>query len=140
MIRHQVLLVDDCLEDRVTYRRFLEKDSNLHYQIREATCAETALEQCDQQFPDTIVLDYLLPDADGLEFLAELKQQFPERSPSVILLTGQGNEAVALQARQLGVQAFLVKGELTAPLFREAVHHALSLSVNKAAETLSQTG
>jgi hypothetical protein len=64
---------------------------------------------CQQFKPDSIVLEYMLPDFNGLEFLAKLKQQLGETIPAVIMLTGQGNEWVAVQAMKKGARDYLVK-------------------------------
>jgi len=57
---------------------------------------------CSLVKPDAILLDFLLPDIDGLEFLDELKNQIGRTSLPVIMLTGQGNEAIAVQAMKSG--------------------------------------
>ena len=58
------------------------------------------------------MLDFLLPDLDGLEFLQELRKLNPSTVFPVIMLTGEGNEEVATQAFKYGVQDYLVKGKL----------------------------
>ncbi len=107
-----VLLVDDCLEDRTTYRRSLSHDQRHSYKILEAETGKEALLLCRQEFPDVILLDYLLPDMDGLEFLGELKVQFGQANFPVIILTGQGNEQIAVQAMKDGAAEYLTKQNL----------------------------
>jgi PAS domain S-box-containing protein len=120
-----VLIVDDSLEDRLVYRRYLQQDQEHNYTILEADLGEEALELCQQHKPDGILLDFLLPDSDGLEFLAELKQQIPNYLPAVIMLTGYGNEAIAVQAMKSGVQDYLVKGQTTAEHLYTTVNSAI---------------
>jgi len=67
---------------------------------------ENGLELCSLVKPDAILLDFLLPDIDGLEFLDELKNQIGRTSLPVIMLTGQGNEAIAVQAMKSGARLF----------------------------------
>ncbi|MEY2831832.1 MAG: hypothetical protein RLZZ574_1090, partial [Cyanobacteriota bacterium] len=107
-----VLLVDDCLEDRITYRRYLSHNRHHSYSILEAETGEEALLLCRQKFPDVILLDYLLPDMDGLEFLGELKIQFGQANFPVVMLTGQGNENIAVQAIKNGAAEYLIKQDL----------------------------
>ncbi|WP_026734556.1 hybrid sensor histidine kinase/response regulator [Fischerella sp. PCC 9605] len=109
-----ILIIDDCPEDRQVYRRYILQNQQHHYVILEEETGESALELCRQFHPDCILLDFLLPDMDGLEFLAEFKQQINRTMPAVIMLTGHGNEAVAVQAMKSGVQDYLVKGDITA--------------------------
>jgi signal transduction histidine kinase/CheY-like chemotaxis protein len=113
-INYIVLIVDDSETDRETYRRYLTSAQNFDVQITECDLVESALEQCAQQRPDVILLDYLLPDADGLEFLQQFTVRFGAL-PVVIMLTGQGSESVAVEAMKYGVKDYLVKGKLTAP-------------------------
>jgi PAS domain S-box-containing protein len=107
-----VLLVEDCLEDRTTYLRYLSHDRRHSYNILVAETGEEAISLCKQQFPDLILLDYLLPDMDGLEFLSELKIQFGQANFPVIMLTSQGNEEIAVQAIKNGAAEYLVKQNL----------------------------
>jgi PAS domain S-box-containing protein len=108
-----VLLVDDCLEDRITYRRYLSHDRHHSYNILEAeTAQEALLLLCRQEFPDVILLDYLLPDMNGLEFLDKLKIKFGQANFPVVMLTGQGNEQIAAQALKDGAAEYLIKQDL----------------------------
>jgi PAS domain S-box-containing protein len=120
-----VLIVDDCPEDRQAYRRYLQQDSEYQYTILEEESGAGGLELCQQLQPDGILLDFLLPDLDGLEFLEELKQQAKGVMPAVIMLTGYGSEAVAVQAMKSGVQDYLVKGQTTPELLRSTIHSAI---------------
>jgi PAS domain S-box-containing protein len=120
-----VLIIDDSPEDRQAYRRYLLQDREHSYTILEEESGEAALVLCRQFQPDGILLDFLLPDLDGLEFMAQLKQQTQGIMPAVIMLTGYGNEAVAVQAMKSGVQDYLVKGQTTAEHLRSTIHSAI---------------
>lgn len=110
----KILIVDDSEVDRAIYRRYLESSDRLGWSIIDCESAEAALEICERNCPDLILLDYLLPDTDGLEFLQELTDRI-ETLPPTIMLTGQGNEMVAVEAMKLGVRDYLIKGQI-APL------------------------
>ncbi|MBD2148156.1 PAS domain S-box protein [Sphaerospermopsis sp. FACHB-1194] len=120
-----VLIVDDSPEDRQVYRRYLQQDQEYIYTIFEEELGQEALALCRQFQPDGILLDFLLPDLNGLEFITELKQQTQGNIPAVIMLTGYGNEAVAVQAIKSGVQDYLVKGKTTAELLCSTVNSAI---------------
>lgn len=119
-----ILIIDDCLEDRETIKRYLLEDAAYKYIIIEAELGEEGLELCQQHQPDLILLDYLLPDLDGLEFAIQLQQRISLNVP-VILLTGQGNESVAVQAMKSGICDYLVKGKISPEELREAVNCAI---------------
>lgn len=121
----KISIIDDSEVDRVTYRRYLESAPNLDCQIVDCKSAEEALELCTRDCPDLILLDYLLPDTDGLELLQELTKKL-ETLPIIIMLTGQGSEAVAVAAMKCGVQDYLIKGQLTAQTLVNAVTTALN--------------
>ncbi|MBE8970972.1 PAS domain S-box protein [Nostocales cyanobacterium LEGE 12452] len=120
-----VFFVEDSAEDRALYRRFLERDDRYTYDIYEFESGNKALQACQKKIPDVILLDYRLPDLDGLEFLTQLQRQTSNSQISVILLTGQGDETIAVQAIKSGAQDYLVKGKLTSDNLCRAVHGAI---------------
>ncbi|MBU7581814.1 MAG: PAS domain S-box protein [Nostoc sp. TH1S01] len=122
--RRNVLIVDDSPEDRELYRRCLLRDGNYSYQILEATLGSQGLELCEQQ-PDAILLDYRLPDLDGIEFLTRLKSLTQQSYLPVIMVTGQGNESLAVQAMKAGAQDYLVKEQITPAGLQLAVQGAI---------------
>lgn len=123
--RLTLLLVEGSQEDCVCYRRFLETDDRYTYRILEAETGEAALEQCRRAAPDLILLNYSLPDINGLEFINLLKQQPGCGEIPTIMLSACGDETIAVQSLKNGVQDYLVKSKLTANGLCEAVHHAL---------------
>lgn len=120
-----VLIIDDCPEDRYTYRRYLLQDQSQAYTILEAESGQAALESCQKAQPDVILLDFLLPDLTGLELLVQLQSQLQEAPLPVILLTGQGSEAIAVQAMKAGAQDYLVKGRITPEDLRSTIHSVI---------------
>jgi PAS domain S-box-containing protein len=120
-----VLIIDDSVEDRETYRRYLLQDANYTYKILEEEYGENGLELCKRVNPDAILLDYRLPDIDGLEFLSELKTKTGKTKFPVVMLTGYGNEAIAVAAMKSGAQDYLVKGGMTPENLRVAIRHAV---------------
>ncbi len=123
--KQTILIIDDCLEDRETYRRYLLQDSKYSYKIVEEEYGENGLELCSLIKPDVILLDFLLPDIDGLEFLNELKAKGDFSDVPVVMLTGQGNEAIAVQVMKSGASDYLVKGEMTPESLRLAIHNVV---------------
>lgn len=123
--RRTILLVDDTPEDRELYRLYLTGDPAAEYHFAEATLGQEALSLCQTLHPDCLLLDQRLPDLDGVECLARLQAQYGAQMPPVVLLTGIGNEALAVEAMRHGAQDYLVKGQLTADALRRAVQHAI---------------
>jgi signal transduction histidine kinase len=65
------------------------------------------LKRIDEIDPHVIIADFLMPGMDGLEFLEALNRE--NKSIPVIMMTGQGDENVAVQAMKLGASDYLVK-------------------------------
>ncbi|MBR8840989.1 MAG: PAS domain S-box protein [Stigonema ocellatum SAG 48.90 = DSM 106950] len=117
-----LLIVDDFEPDRELYRRYLLADSSSTYQLLEADCATAGLELCRTQQIDAIVLDYWLPDIDGLAFMDRLDAQSNGgETPPVVIVTGRGDERVAVQAMKRGAQDYLMKHCLTPELLKLTV-------------------
>jgi signal transduction histidine kinase/CheY-like chemotaxis protein len=122
--KYTILIIDKSAEDRQTYRRYLGKETSANYQIIEAESGAAGLAQLVNIQVDLILLEYLLPDCNGLEFIAELKAQ-TNSIPSIIMLTGQGNEIVAVEAMKSGAKDYLIKGQLIPQTFISSVKNIL---------------
>ncbi len=108
----KILIVEDSQDNREIYRECLASAQNLDCQIRECESAEEALEMCIQDCPDLILLDYLLTKSDGMQFLRQANDRL-KTMPSVIMVTGNGSEKIAVEAMKHGVKDYVVKGQLT---------------------------
>jgi signal transduction histidine kinase len=106
----RILLIDDSREDRVAFRRYLERCTDPAYSIAEAYSGENGLVQCRAWPPDCILLDYNLPDVNGVEFLHRLYEEYDGDAPAVVILTGVGSETTAVKCMKAGAQDYLVKG------------------------------
>lgn len=122
----KLLIVDDCAEDRETYRRILGQSPDYDFNILESETGEDGLDACRKETPDCLILDYMLPDIDGLEFLAEIKK-IPFQGV-VIMLTGEGNETIAVQALKEGAHDYLVKGNDLLTSFNRTLKSALRMN------------
>jgi PAS domain S-box-containing protein len=111
--RRTILIVEDSLEDQELYRRYLLRDQEYEYTIIHASLGVEGLDLWWQVQPDAVLLDYRLPDLDGLEFLAALQTQALPLSLPIVMVTGVGNEAIAVQAIKAGAQDYLIKGQIT---------------------------
>ncbi|BAZ15260.1 two-component hybrid sensor and regulator [Calothrix sp. NIES-4071] len=121
-----VLIIDDSDLQREAYRGCLQQDAKYNYTIIEARSGESGLESWRRFQPDVILLEFLLPDIDGLELISQLKKQITSQPftvmPAAIMITAQGNETVAVQAMKSGIQDYLVKRETTPEILRSTLH------------------
>jgi signal transduction histidine kinase len=123
-----LLVVDDSAADRKIYRRFLLKDPQNSYDILEADSAEEGLALFQQMQCHVVLLDFCLPDMSGLDFLDRLQEFHVNFSVPVIMLTGHGDEAIAVQAIKKGAQDYLVKQYLQPDVLQIAVRNAIKQS------------
>lgn len=101
-----VLLVEDNEDHADLAQRALTRDTD--WTIERVDTVEAARRTLDDASFDLVVLDYDLPDGDGLDVLDFLRDA--RRSDPVVFLTGQGSEDVAMEAMQRGALDYLVKG------------------------------
>ncbi|WP_343162650.1 helix-turn-helix domain-containing protein [Natronolimnobius sp. AArcel1] len=104
-----VLLIDDDETWARTQRRLLER-SHEHLTVSTATSFQAARDALEATEPDCIVCDYQLGDGTGVELLAEVRATEPELP--FILVTGQGDEAVASDAIGAQVTDYVRKMDL----------------------------
>src|SRR5271165_5859038 len=102
--RNRILLVDDDPVIRFGIRNFLESQG---MQVAEAETVLKAREKFRGASPDAAIVDFSLPDGDGLELLDHFKGIDPDLP--VIVLTGQGSIELAVRAIKQGAEQFLTK-------------------------------
>lgn len=106
----RLLLVEDDRIDRLACMRALAKHPGCDFVIFEAENGGQGLKLARAEQPDCILLDYHLPDLNGLEFLVELAEETGELPMPVVMLTGSDNAMVAVDALKLGARDYVVKG------------------------------
>ena len=119
----RVLVIDDSSDDRELYRRALHKSTDAHYDIIGAEDGEKGLAHIVQHAPDCILLDYSLPGHNGIEVLKRIHALHPHIP--VVMLTGQGNETVAVAAMREGAQNYISKSTITPDTIHRAVEVAI---------------
>jgi len=69
---------------------------------------DLCLQRLNEIIPDVIITDYLMPSMNGIEFLEALNREKKDIIP-VIMITGHGDENIAVQAMKQGAWDYLVK-------------------------------
>lgn len=103
-----VLAIEDNMGDAALYRLALTSNSKHRYQFHHALTAKEGLALFEELKPNCVLLDYNLPDSDGLSVATKIFEKPGEAVP-VIMLTGAGDEALVVRALKLGVRDYLVK-------------------------------
>jgi two-component system, NtrC family, response regulator AtoC len=99
-----ILIIED--EDILAknMQQYLERSG---YEVRRAESAMQGLAEMDSFNPDAVVLDFNLPDIDGLQALARIQALQP--GARVIMVTGHGSVDLAVDAMKAGASDFLTK-------------------------------
>ncbi len=111
-----VLVIEDDVSSARRLARFLEKEGHTPTTAHDGT---TGIRCFSETTPDVVLLDYVLPDTNGLAVLGDLTQL--DRKACVILMTAHGSIDTAVEAMRLGAADYLQK-----PLDLEAVSLKLS--------------
>jgi len=119
------------MEDDVSVAKGLEMVLNEEgYDVNWAGTGELALEAFKQKRYDLLVADLRLPGIDGMEVIKQVKEEKPETE--VIVITGYGTTATAVEAMKLGASEFLPK-PFTEDQIKGAVDGALKEHFGKPA-------
>lgn len=119
-----ILIIEDSEDDRLLYRRALTENSVHAYHIVEAENGEQGLERLTEARPDCVLLDYSLPGRNGVEVLKRIRTRLPFLP--VVMLTGQGNETVAVAAMREGAQDYIAKSTVTSEALERVVRVAIA--------------
>ncbi|MEZ5420187.1 MAG: sigma-54 dependent transcriptional regulator [Vicinamibacterales bacterium] len=109
--RRRVLVVDDDPATVDWLKMVIEQaDVDPPFEVRAAGLGRLGLAQVDEWRPEIVLLDLLLPDGDGMDVLKRIKEGSP--GTEVIVISGQGTIARALDAGQNGAFFFVEKSQL----------------------------
>jgi two-component system cell cycle response regulator len=100
-----ILLVEDSDEDSEMIKAFLKDQNQIH--LSRARAIDEAMREVKKGQFDLILLDYILPDGNGLDFLKRLNKKDIEIP--VIVITARGSELIASQLIQEGAYDYLPK-------------------------------
>ncbi len=120
-----LLIVEDFPASRELYCNCLLTDANYAYEFLEAGSIAVGLELCRTRSIDAVLLDYRLPDGDGLEFLETLSARGNGSILPVVMMTGYGDESIAVRAMKLGAQDYLAKHTFTPERLVSTMHSAI---------------
>ncbi|MEI7573457.1 MAG: phosphate regulon transcriptional regulator PhoB [Phenylobacterium sp.] len=95
---------DDALGTLLRYN--LEREG---YAVSLATDGEEALIQAEEQLPDLVVLDWMLPRVSGIEVCRRLRQKPQSRNVPIIMLTARGEESDRIRGLDTGADDYVVK-------------------------------
>ncbi|HXL09458.1 MAG TPA: response regulator [Candidatus Bathyarchaeia archaeon] len=98
-----LLAVDDERGVRESVKMVFYKD----YRLLEAESVDVAIRQVQEEKPQVVLLDVLMPKTDGIEILRQIKRIHP--TCEVIMLTGVNSQQLAAKAMDFGAFDFIAK-------------------------------
>jgi diguanylate cyclase (GGDEF)-like protein/PAS domain S-box-containing protein len=131
----RVLLVDDDEDDYVMTRELLSESGSSLFQLDWVFNYDQAIAAIERREHDVYLLDYRLGEQSGLDILRHGGTKSPQ-SP-MILLTGQGDELVDIEAMKQGAADYLIKSQLTADLLARSIRYSMERS--KASQSLRES-
>ena len=114
----KVLLVDDEEDDAIITQAHLEQIPNPRFELEWAPSYEASLTRIKEYHHDIGLIDYNLGSRTGIDFLREANSQCPH--PPIIMLTGQGNESLVLEALKSGAIDYLPKRKISSETLQRA--------------------
>ena len=100
------LIVDDSKVIRMVAKKIL---GDLNFRTLEAEDGRIALDLCRQELPDAILLDWNMPNMDGLEFLRELRKLPGGDRPIVVFCSTENDIERISQAITEGANEYIMK-------------------------------
>ena len=118
-----VLLVEDDEEDYLLTKDLLSRLDGVRHEIHWVSDYRSALRAAQEGDHDVCLVDYRLGAEDGIELVRELVAN--GHDVPVIVLTGQGDRDVDVEAARAGAADYLVKGEVSPALLERTIRYAM---------------
>jgi len=119
----KVLLIEDDAECADAMREMLSQEKSPSFEVECAKKLQTGLERFSKGGLDVVLLDLNLPDSQGLDTLVKVQPQ--AKDIPIIVITGQADETLALEALRKGAQEYLVKGEVHGKMLSRVIRYAM---------------
>ncbi|HNP63402.1 MAG TPA: hybrid sensor histidine kinase/response regulator [Woeseiaceae bacterium] len=132
----RVLVVDDDPAYQHLCKRYLSRHAKTTYEVVAVANGAAAHEQCKASEFDCILIDYVLPDLMGTQFIDGLELDESKEIPPTIVMTAGSGEIAATEAVRAGATDFLSKSVVSAESLARAIDNAvekgrLKQAVNK---------
>ena len=118
----KVAIVEDDIAISQMYRIKFENEG---FEVETAENGVIGLEMIEAFQPDIILLDLMMPEMNGDEMLAQLRQTDHGKDTPVIILTNMGESEAPDTLKDLDVESFIVKAEMTPKQVAEMVQKKL---------------
>ena len=137
-----ILVIDDDEVDRMNVQHLLDKEG-VKAVVHEASDCKSGIEKMKSREIDCVLIDYRLPDANGVEVLEKLTEVNRNNVP-LILLTGMGDELLVAEAMKKGASDYLPKKGLDGKTLAHSIRNSIQVGsfekkVRAAENTLAES-
>ena len=120
----RVLLVEDNPVDAHVVTEALSKSGEADFSVVRAERLDEAVDRLRAGNFDLVLLDFMLPDSQGLATFSAVHQQAPD--VPIVALTALSDESIAVEAVRQGALDVLIKGQVQPAALKRAVHYAIT--------------
>lgn len=120
----KIAIIED---DQVINQMYRMKFETAGFDVATASDGEAGVSMVKKFQPDLILLDLQMPRMDGTEALGLIRAQAASKTTPVIVLTNLGEEEAPEALRQLNINSYIVKAELTPKQVVERVKSVLKI-------------
>ena len=120
-----ILVIDDDEVDRMNVQHLLDKEG-VKAVVHEASDCKSGIEKMKSREIDCVLIDYRLPDANGVEVLEKLTEVNRNNVP-LILLTGMGDELLVAEAMKKGASDYLPKKGLDGKTLAHSIRNSIQV-------------
>ena len=104
-----ILIEDEEMLSNMYEAKFIKEG----FDIKKALDGETGLKLIQEENPDLVLLDIIMPKLDGFSVLRKIKEDPKNKNIPVILLTNLGQDEDVKKGNSLGASGYLVKANMT---------------------------
>lgn len=119
----KILMVED---DATLAQMYQKKLTHEGFEVTLAFSGEEGLQIVEQENPDLILLDIMMPGMDGFEVIKKIKEIKSLASTPIIILTNLGSSDVFIDhAKKMGIKNYLIKYKTSASTVVEKIREEL---------------
>ena len=115
---HKLAIIEDDPAISQMYRMKFETEG---YKVETAENGKIGLDMIEKMKPDMVLLDLMMPEMNGDEMLEIMRATEWGKDVPVIVLTNMGEQEIPEKIEKLGINAFILKAEMTPKQVEELV-------------------
>lgn len=119
---HKIFMIDDSVMNCLCIQELVERVNRVEFQY--CVKGQEALSVISQFHPSVILLDLIMPDADGFELLRQYRKDPVAKNIPVIIFSGENDPKIKVKAFSLGASDYIQKGDDPEELVARLLYHS----------------